>query len=226
MAIIRWIFLSVALVSLAACTISRGPEDEASFKDSLESSGIMQDADSALLFTQTIFHPGKSGFFSGGKKSQKGYIVLTEDEVKVLKWNRSTERLEPFHSQRYDDISSVRLRGQQPFYRLVLKSASTGKYNAYEVLAYDSPVDLISSELSKESYEIINAKVNGEAIPSKAAAASAATVANQERTIEALEARIDRLEKMQGDTATEKVQGEVQLTPGCDCVCPPPAANQ
>ena len=192
--------------------------DYVSFADKVRANGIVSESESILLSSNVYFYPNKKGYglFSGGKKRSKGHIVFTENGYAVVVWSRRYKQYEVLHQETYSDLASVDISGNSPMLRLVTETASSGKFNSFEIMDSRNAIspNVIKTE---EAHKLVTAGIKGLDVKGAASAPDMSTVeiTEQNRRMKELEERIARLEQVKSVEATPPVDTE------CDCKCPP-----
>lgn len=211
-------YCNLALCWFAILCTPLFANDDVSFADKIRANGIVSERESILLSSNVYFYPNKKGYglFSGGKKRSKGHIVFTENGYTVVVWNRRDKQYEVLHQETYSDLASVDISGNSPMLRLVTETASTGKYNSFEIMDGRNAIspNVIKTE---EAHKLVTAGIKGLDVKGAASAPDMPTVeiADQKRRMKELEERIARLEQDESVKAASPADTE------CDCKCPP-----
>ncbi|MEM8844059.1 MAG: hypothetical protein AAGB35_03360 [Pseudomonadota bacterium] len=206
-------FLLVAITSLS---LVANADDKKEISEKLRNSGIVGDDQTILITSNVYFYPGKKGygFFSGGKDREKGHIVFTDEGFAVVSWKRSKDIFEPVYETKYVDLDSSEVTGNSPMVRLVTKDKDAEKYNSFEIMDSRNAFTPNPSK-TKEANEIVNAGIEGLDVIEVASAESIAVAQSQQqqKRLEQLEARLERLENADQDVPEQSTE--------CDCKCPP-----
>ena len=209
--------ISLILFIILCCLSSSSySESSTQFLNKVRASGIVAENESVLLSSNVYFYPNKKGhaIFSGGKDREKGYIVFTENGFSVISWSRRSKSYELLHQELYSDLASTDIAGNSPMLRLVTETKATGKYNSYEIM--DSRNALTPNVVkTKEANKIVAAGIEGLDVKQIATAKeiSVAEAALQQQRLEALEARIQKLEEEGNQVNKAAIDKE------CDCKC-------
>lgn len=194
------------------------------FEGTLKDSGLLSADDTVLLSSNTYFYEDKKGFsvLSGGKERVKAYIVLTQDALYVIDWSRRKKAYVTVHHEPYKDLSSVEIAGGSFAVRLVTKQRGSDKFNSYEIVDGRNALGT-NPEKTREAKTIIAAGIQGYDVEAVAAANNPGPkdILEQERTLQTLEERIQRLEELQAATAIQDTKETGENVPACNCVCPP-----
>ncbi len=203
----------IILFTIASCiSIAVYANDDAGFLDKVHASGVLGEQESVLLHSNVYFYPNKKGHavLSGGKKREKGHIVFTENGFTVISWSRRDKAYEILHKEIYSELSSSEIAGNSPMIRLVTETKESGNYNSFELM--DSRNALTPNvNKTKEARNIISAGIQGLDVKEVATAKnlSAAEVALQQKKMQDLEERIQRLESANTPNDINE----------CDCKC-------
>lgn len=142
-----------ATILFAACASTNnptfGPVKEDNFQDTFLES--IADDQEIIFYSRAIWYANKNGFkfLPAGKKSRKGVIVYTDEEIYFSEW--SAKKYNTVFSVSYEQAQEVRLAANDLFGRLVIKK---DKYNSFEILGVNGP-DLPDKGETEVAYQII-----------------------------------------------------------------------
>ena len=204
--------VKIILMTIACCISMVVYASDEEFLEKVYASGVLGEQESVLLHSNVYFYPNKKGhgILSGGNKRQKGHIVFTENGYSVLSWSRRTKTYEVLHSEIYSELESSEISGNAPMIRLVTEAKNSGKYNSFELM--DSRNALTPNvNKTNEARKIIAAGIQGLDVREVATAKnlSAAEAALQQKKLQDLEDRIQRLESSEQSMSKDE----------CDCKC-------
>ena len=204
--------LIITLITIACCFSIAVYAGDDEFLEKVYASGVIDEQESVLLHSNVYFYPNKKGhgIFSGSKKREKGHIIFTENGYSVISWSRRAKAYEVLHSEIYSELESSDISGNSPMIRLVTETKASGKYNSFELM--DSRNALTPNvNKTKEAKKIVSAGIQGLDVTEVATAKnlSAAEVAMQQKKMQDLEERIQRLENVNAPAEND----------GCDCKC-------
>ena len=152
--------LLLVLFMLAAPVIQAAESEQ--FTQRVRATGILQDQETILLGSNVYFYPRKKGLglLGGSKKRIKGQIVLTEQALTVLEWQRMAKVYEVIHHEKYSDMESVEITGGALLTRLVTQNKSAGTYNSFEIMDSRNAVTANPDKMRK-AREIIQQGIDG-----------------------------------------------------------------
>ena len=204
----------VLVITLCFISLSTHAEEAADFIEKVRTSGVVNNEQSILLHSNVYFYPNKKGhgLLSGGSGREKGHIVFTENGLAVISWDRRAKAYEVLHSENYSELVASEVTGNSPMVRLVTESKLSGKFNSYELMDSRNAITPNVNK-TKEARKLIAAGIQGLDVSEAASAKSlsSAEVAIQQKKMQDLEERINRLEKA---NVPEQSQEK-----NCDCKC-------
>ena len=183
------------------------------FTQRVRATGMLQDQESILLGSNVYFYPRKKGLglLGGGNKRIKGQIVLTEQALSILEWQRIAKVYHVIHHEKYSDMQSVELRGGSLVTRLVTQNKSTGVFNSFEIM--DSRNSMTANpEKMRNARQIIQQGIAGLEVRSTSQDTQQVQH-NSQADGDSLEARIQRLENALIESAADDDKE-------CNCECP------
>ncbi|MFK7815122.1 MAG: hypothetical protein AB8B92_02200 [Gammaproteobacteria bacterium] len=143
------VFLLFACASVTTNT-TFGPIQEDNFQ-SIFLESLVEDQQDVIFYSRAIWFPNKNGFkfLPAGKKSRKGVIVYTNQNIYFSEWN--AKQYKTLFSAGYDQVEEARLAANELFGRIVIKR---GSFNSFEILGVNGP-DLPDKDETEIAYEII-----------------------------------------------------------------------
>ncbi len=183
------------------------------FTQRVRATGVLQDQESILLGSNVYFYPRKKGLslLGGGNKRVKGQIILTEQALSVLEWQRIAKVYQVIHHEKYTDMQSVEIRGGSLVTRLVTQNKSTGTYNSFEIMDSRNSMTANSDKMDK-ARQIIQQGIRGQDVRS-ASQDTPPVQRHSQQDVESLETRIQRLENALMKSAADDAEE-------CNCECP------
>lgn len=149
-----FVVFSTVLLLFACASVTTnttfGPIQEENFQ-SIFLESIAEDQQDVIFYSRAIWYPNKNGFkfLPAGKKSRKGVIVYTNQNIYFSEWN--AKQYKTLFSARYDQVEETRLAANELFGRIVIKQ---GSFNSFEILGVNGP-DLPDKDETEVAYEII-----------------------------------------------------------------------